>query len=82
MLRNGECVAEGVYLDIELKKNLIADGLDSKKGAQLLRVSAEGENGDVDVTVFVKRKNKDWLTEKVDAYRDKIAKVVRHLIIN
>lgn len=64
----GQPIANGVYMDFEMNKKLISGGLDTKTGAQILKVSREQENGDIDVTVFVKRKNKDWLINKTDEY--------------
>lgn len=65
---NGQPVANGIYMDFEMNKKLISSGLDTKTGAQILKVSEEQESGNVDVTVFVKRKNKDWLTNKTNEY--------------
>lgn len=65
---SGRPIANGVYMDIEMEKKLMSDALDTKTGAQVLKVSEEKESGNVDVTVFVKKKNKDWLTKKTNDY--------------
>lgn len=68
LVESGQPVANGVYLDVEVNKKLIPDALDTKRGAQILKVSEEPENDHVDVTIFVKKKNKDWLIKKADEY--------------
>ena len=67
---SGKPVADGVYLDIEVKKKLISDGFDTKSGAKIMKVSEEGEEN-ANVTVFIEKKDKDWLSKKADEYATK-----------
>jgi len=61
-----EAIADGVYLDVDVVKGLIPKSLDTKSGAQILKVSEE-EKSDI-VTIFIKKENKDWLSDKADKY--------------
>ncbi len=74
LVASGQPIANGVYLDVEVNKKLIPTSLDTKTGAQILKVSEEQENGNVDVTIFVKKENKEWLTNKTDKYASKETK--------
>ncbi len=61
-----EPIADGVYMDVYVVKGLIPKSLDTKNGAQILKVSEEQEN-DI-VTIYIKKEKKDWLPDKVDKY--------------
>jgi len=60
-------VADGVYLDFEVNKKLISDSFDTKTGAKIMKVSDESEEN-ANVTVFIEKKDKDWLNKKADEY--------------
>lgn len=57
-----EPIADGVYMDVYVVKGLIPKSLDTKNGAQILKVSEEQEN-DI-VTIYIKKEKKDWLPDK------------------
>lgn len=67
-------VAEGVYLDFELKgKNPPYKSLDVKQGAHLLAVN-NGKKKDVKVaSVFLPSKNSNWLNKKLDQYQEPVS---------
>ena len=72
---SGKPIADGVYLDIEVNKKLISDSFDTKTGAKIMKVSEEDdENANANVTVFIEKKNKDWLSKKADEYATKDTK--------
>ena len=60
-------VADGVYLDFEVNKKLISDSFDTKTGAKIMKVSDISEEN-ANVTVFIEKKDKDWLNKKADEY--------------
>ena len=67
----GQPVANGIYVDLKMDKNFIPNSLgkqDSPKGATIMKVTDNGDENDVDVTVYVKKDKKDWLKNKVDDY--------------
>lgn len=72
--KQGQPVANGIYVDLKMDKSFIPDSLgkqDSPKGATIMKVTDNGEENDVDVTVYVKKDKKDWLKNKVDDYSSK-----------
>lgn len=67
----GHPVANGIYVDLKMDKSFIPNSLgkqDSPKGATIMKVTDNGDENDVDVTVYVKKDKKDWLKNKVDDY--------------
>lgn len=69
--RQGLPVANGIYVDLKMDKSFIPNSLgkqDSPKGATIMKVTDNGDENDVDVTVYVKKDKKDWLKNKVDDY--------------
>ena len=66
-------VADGVYLDFEVNKKLISDSFDTKKGAKIMKVSDKSEEN-ANVTVFIEKKDKEWLRKKADEYATKDTK--------
>lgn len=69
--KQGQPVANGIYVDLKMDKSFIPDSLgkqDSPKGATIMKVTDNGDENDVDVTVYVKKDKKDWLKNKVDDY--------------
>ena len=66
--------ANGIYVDLKMDKSFIPNSLgkqDSPKGATIMKVTDNGDENDVDVTVYVKKDKKDWLKNKADDYSDK-----------
>lgn len=62
-------VADGIYLDIELKgKNQPYEKLDGVRGAQLMKISQGGDIETTVASVYLPSKNKSWLTKKLDQY--------------
>lgn len=58
----GQPVANGIYVDLKMDKSFIPNSLgkqDSPKGATIMKVTDNGEENDVDVTVYVKKDKKD-----------------------
>lgn len=47
---------------------------DGRKGATIMKVTDNGDENDVDVTVYVKKDKKDWLKDKADDYVNKNTK--------
>ena len=67
----GQPVANGIYVDLKMDKSFIPNSLgkqDSPTGATIMKVTDNGDENDVDVTVYVKKDKKDWLKNKVDDY--------------
>lgn len=67
----GHPVANGIYVDLKMDKSFIPNSLgkqDSPTGATIMKVTDNGDENDVDVTVYVKKDKKDWLKNKVDDY--------------
>lgn len=72
--KQGQPVANGIYVDLKMDKSFIPDSLgkqDSPKGATIMKVTDNGDENNVDVTVYVKKDKKDWLKNKVDDYSSK-----------
>lgn len=70
----GQPVANGIYVDLKMDKSFVPNSLgkqDSPKGATIMKVTDNGDENDVDVTVYVKKDKKDWLKNKVDDYSSK-----------
>lgn len=64
----GQPVANGIYVDLKMDKSFIPNSLgkqDSPKGATIMKVTDNGDENDVDVTVYVKKDKKDWLKIKL-----------------
>ena len=73
----GQPAANGIYVDLKMDKSFIPNSLgkqDSPKGATIMKVTDNGEENDVDVTVYVKKDKKDWLKNKADDYSNKNTK--------
>ena len=69
--KQGQPVANGIYVDLKMDKSFIPKSLgkqDSPKGATIMKVTDNGEENDVDVTIYVKKDKKDWLKNKADDY--------------
>lgn len=70
----GQPVANGIYVDLKMDKNFIPDSLgkqDGPNGTTIMKVTTNGDENDVDVTVYVKKDKKDWLKNKVNDYSNK-----------
>ncbi len=70
----GQPVANGIYVDLKMDKNFIPDSLgkqDGPNGTTIMKVTNNGDENDVDVTVYVKKDKKDWLKNKADDYSNK-----------
>lgn len=67
-------VADGVYLDVELKgKNPPLHSLDSKREARLLCVNMSADNEDTSVaSVYLPAGKRSWLTKKLDKYQEPV----------
>lgn len=66
-------VADGVYLDFEVNKKLISNSFHTKQGAKIMKVSDKSEEN-ANVTVFIEKKDKEWLSKKADEYATKDTK--------
>lgn len=64
-------VADGVYLNLNIEGKAIPKSLDSKNGVQVINVLSRNEEDNVDVTVYVKEKNKTWFSKKLEDYATK-----------
>ena len=67
--RRGMPSANGIYVDLEMQHNFVQDQYAEREGATIMKVSPQREDGNVDVTVFVKKEKKDWLSKKADIYK-------------
>lgn len=67
--RMGQPSANGIYVDLEMQHNLVQDQYAKRDGATIMKVSPRREDGNVDVTVFVKKEKKEWLSKKAETYR-------------
>lgn len=67
--RRGLPSANGIYVDLEMQHNFVQDQYANSEGATIMKVSPQREDGNVDVTVFVKKEKKDWLSKKAEAYK-------------
>ena len=67
--RRGMPSANGIYVDLEMQHNFVQDQYAEREGATIMKVSPQREDGNVDVTVFVKKEKKDWLSKKAEAYK-------------
>ena len=66
-------VADGVYLDFELKgDDLPYESLDAKQGAHLLAVSSGGAEDTKIASLFLPEKNSSWLSKKLDKYQEPV----------
>lgn len=67
--RTGMPSANGIYVDLEMQHNFVQDQYAKREGATIMKVSPKREDGNVDVTVFVKKEKKDWLSKKAETYK-------------
>lgn len=70
----GQPVANGVYVDVEMDKSFVPDQYgkqDGRNGATIMKVTEKEDGSNVDVTVYVKREKKDWLGKMADEYSAK-----------
>ena len=67
--RRGLPSANGIYVDLEMQHNFVQDQYANSEGATIMKVSPQREDGNVDVTVYVKKEKKDWLSKKAEAYK-------------
>lgn len=67
--RRGLPSANGIYVDLEMQHIFVQDHYAEREGATIMKVSPQREDGNVDVTVFVKKEKKDWLSKKAEAYK-------------
>ena len=68
-------VADGVYLDMELKgKNPPLDSLDGVRGARLMCVNKSTVDEDISVaSVYLPSEKRGWLSKKLDKYQEPVA---------
>lgn len=69
--------ADGIYVDLKMNKDYVPDTLgkqDGPTGATIMKVANNGEENEVDVTVYVKKDKKDWLKNKAEDYSNKNTK--------
>ncbi len=67
-------VADGVYLDFELKgDDLPYESLDAKQGAHLLAVNSGDAEDTKIASLFLPEKNSSWLSKKLDKYQEPVA---------
>lgn len=67
--KTGKPSANGIYVDLEMQHNFAQSQYAKREGATIMKVSPQREDGNVDVTVFVKKEKKDWLSKKADIYK-------------
>lgn len=67
--RNGLPSANGFYVDLEMQHDFVQDNYAKRGGATIMKVSPQREDGNVDVTVFVKKEKKDWLSKNAETYK-------------
>ena len=68
--RTGRPSANGIYVDLEMQQNFVQDQYDAPKdGATIMKISPQREDGNVDVTVFIKKEKKEWLSKKTESYK-------------
>lgn len=67
--RMGQPSANGIYVNLEMQHNLVQDQYAKKDGATIMKISPQREDGNVDVTVFVKKEKKEWLSKKAETYK-------------
>lgn len=67
-------VAEGVYLDMELKgKNPPLDSLDGVLGARLMCINKDPDDEETSVaSVYLPTEKRTWLTKKIDKYQEPV----------
>lgn len=63
-------VANGVYMNFDMVSSFVPQTLAKSSGASILRISEDKGDGNVDVTIYVKKEKKDWLNKKTDEYAD------------
>lgn len=69
LLQYGQHTADGAYLDFTVPQNMIPSSLDTQRGARIMKIhKKDSEDDNVDVTVFVSNKHKDWFDKKADKF--------------
>ncbi len=63
-------IADGVYMNFDMVSGFVPQTLAKSSGASILRISEDKGDGNVDVTIYVKKEKKDWLDKKADEYAD------------
>lgn len=62
--------ADGVYINFDMASGLVPKSLAKKSGATIMKTSEDKRDGNVDVTVYVRKEKKEWLSKKADEYAD------------
>lgn len=66
--KQGLPVADGVYLNFDMVSDFVPSELAKSSGASIVKISEDKGDGNVDVTIYVKKEKNNWLNEKVDDY--------------
>lgn len=67
--QQGLPVADGVYINLDMGKKFIPQRLGDKSGATIMKVSdREDDTENLDVTLYIQKEKKDWLSKKTDEY--------------
>lgn len=67
--RMGKPSANGVYVDVEMQHDFVQDQYAKSDGATIMKVSSQRGDGNVDVTVYVAKEKKEWLSKKAEIYK-------------
>ena len=66
-ISQGLPVADGIYVNLDMDRDFVPQKLSN--GATIMKVSEQVDNHEsMDVTVYVRREKKDWLSKKSDIY--------------
>ena len=65
---SGLPVADGVYMNFDMVSGFVPQTLAKSSGASILKISEDKGDGNVDVTIYVKKEKKDWLDKKANEY--------------
>ena len=61
-------VADGVYMNFDMVSGFVPQALAKRSGASILKISEDKGEGNVDVTIYIKKEKKDWLDKKANEY--------------
>lgn len=65
---SGLPVADGVYMNFDMVSGFVPQALAKSSGASILKISEDKGEGNVDVTIYIKKEKKDWLDKKANEY--------------
>ena len=66
-------VADGVYMNFDMVSGFVPQALAKRSGASILKISEDKGEGNVDVTIYIKKEKKGWIRRLMSMQMKKFA---------